>query len=215
MLAKLPGKALFSLLFCLRLSSVWRKGMFFQFLSSSPVDMKRWRHAYNTHLLPYPPQRPISSKCLISAWAIIKEAIQYTSTRECFSWAVAAPPVLHSGQTLGWKACMLMTKVRKCPWGLRRITFSGPLAAKGEAPPRFREQVMNTVPVPQCRASAWLWGCWQSRQVRWWICVLHLGQSRNPSACQVLFSAGLVLILMGISSDLVIQVYCKKIYIYI
>lgn len=64
--------------------------------------------------------------------------------RECFSSAVAAPPVLYSGQTLGWEACMLMTKVRKYPWGVRRITFSGPLAAEGVPPPRFREQVMNT-----------------------------------------------------------------------
>lgn len=65
--------------------------------------------------------------------------------RECFSWAVTAPPALHSVQTLGWIVCMLMTKVRNVP-GVCDTSHSlaHSLLKAWFLLLRFREQVMNT-----------------------------------------------------------------------
>lgn len=196
-------------------SSIWRKNLVF------PINCfchpKRtwhsewWRHGCNTHLLPYPLRSPINSKCLISAWAIIKEAIQKHERILLLSSHGSSCAAFCPNAWM--KSLHANDQGAKCPWGVRLIAFFGPLAAKGVVPPApvpwaGYEYELGEGLVLQCRASVWLWGCWQNRQVLWWICVLHLGKSWSPSACQVLFSAGLVPVPLGISADLLIQVAC-------
>lgn len=121
-----------------------------------------WRHAYNTHLLPYSSSHPICSKCLISAWAIIKEAIQKHEGVLLLSGRSSSCTAFCPNAWM--KSLHANDQGAKCPWGLRCITFSGPLAAKGAVPPApvpwaGYEYELGEGLVLQCRASVWLWGC--------------------------------------------------------